>query len=110
MASRRSKPRKPSRRLRRTARRRREVRLQLDQLQALVHRGQGDRQARGQLQKSSGIELARRDVTKSRVNVEVSMASVSIEPPKLQGHLKSPDFFDVEKPEGQLHLDQDRRR
>lgn len=43
------------------------------------------------------VDLVDGDLTKSRVNVEIAMSSVSIEPAKLEGHLKSPDFFDVEK-------------
>jgi len=31
------------------------------------------------------------------VNAEIDIASLSIEPTKLAGHLKSPDFFDAEK-------------
>lgn len=37
------------------------------------------------------------DPTKSTVTVEIDMASITSDDPKLTGHLKSPDFFDVEK-------------
>jgi len=37
------------------------------------------------------------DATKSQVNVEIDIASLEIEPAKLAGHLKTPDFFDAEK-------------
>ncbi len=46
---------------------------------------------------SGTIDLVDGDVTKSRVNVDITMSSLSIEPAKLAGHLKTPDFFDVEK-------------
>jgi len=37
------------------------------------------------------------DATKSNVNAEIDIASLAIEPAKLAGHLKTPDFFDAEK-------------
>ncbi len=37
------------------------------------------------------------DATKSQVKAEVDIASLSVEPAKLAGHLKTPDFFDAEK-------------
>ena len=37
------------------------------------------------------------DPTKSTVTVEIDTASITSDDPKLTGHLKSPDFFDVEK-------------
>ena len=43
------------------------------------------------------IALLDGDPTKSSVSAEVDMASLSVESAKLAGHLKSPDFFDVEK-------------
>jgi polyisoprenoid-binding protein YceI len=46
---------------------------------------------------SGSVDIADGDLTKSSVNVEIKMASLSIEPEKLAGHLKSGDFFDVEK-------------
>src|SRR5690606_269148 len=52
----------------------------------------------GSFQKFSGqIRLVDSDVTKSSVIAEVDMSSVKIEPAKLEAHLKSPDFFEVEK-------------
>jgi polyisoprenoid-binding protein YceI len=46
---------------------------------------------------SGVIELVGNDPTKSRVRTEIDTASLQSEPPKLVGHLKSADFFDVEK-------------
>lgn len=43
------------------------------------------------------IEVVGGDPAKSRVRVEIDMASVTVEPPKLEKHLKSPDFFAVEE-------------
>jgi polyisoprenoid-binding protein YceI len=43
------------------------------------------------------IQLADNDPTKSSVKVEIDTASLSVDPEKLAGHLKTPDFFDVEK-------------
>ena len=43
------------------------------------------------------IQLVDNDPTKSQVKVEIDVASLAIEPAKLAGHLKTPDFFDVEK-------------
>jgi polyisoprenoid-binding protein YceI len=43
------------------------------------------------------LNLVNGDFTKSSVNVEVDMMSVSADVAKLTGHLKSPDFFDVAK-------------
>jgi polyisoprenoid-binding protein YceI len=37
------------------------------------------------------------DATKSRVTAEIDIASLTVEPAKLSGHLKSPDFFDAAK-------------
>src|SRR6478735_11962487 len=37
------------------------------------------------------------DATKSNVNAEIDIASLAIEPAKLAGHLKTPDFLDAEK-------------
>jgi polyisoprenoid-binding protein YceI len=43
------------------------------------------------------------DPTKSNVNAEIDIASLAVEPAKLAGHLKSPDFFDAEKfPKGKF--------
>lgn len=43
------------------------------------------------------IQLVDNDPTKSQVKVEIDTASLAIEPAKLANHLKTPDFFDVEK-------------
>ncbi|HEX2671295.1 MAG TPA: YceI family protein, partial [Polyangiaceae bacterium] len=43
------------------------------------------------------INVVGGDATKSNVNAEIDIASLSIEPAKLAGHLKTPDFFDAEK-------------
>ncbi|MAQ18165.1 MAG: hypothetical protein CMN30_25640 [Sandaracinus sp.] len=45
---------------------------------------------------SGTIDLDPNEVTASRVNITIQMASVDIEPERLEGHLKSEDFFDVE--------------
>ncbi|MET0795647.1 MAG: YceI family protein [Polyangiaceae bacterium] len=37
------------------------------------------------------------DATKSSVNAEIDIASLTVEPAKLAGHLKTPDFFDAGK-------------
>lgn len=41
------------------------------------------------------IALVDNDPTKSSVNAEVDIASLTVEPAKLAGHLKSPDFFNA---------------
>jgi polyisoprenoid-binding protein YceI len=46
---------------------------------------------------SGTVDLVDGKPEKSNVTVEVDMASVSADDPKLTGHLKSPDFFDVAK-------------
>ncbi len=43
------------------------------------------------------IELAGGKAEGSAVSIDIDMASLAAEPAKLLGHLKSPDFFDVEK-------------
>ncbi len=43
------------------------------------------------------IEVVSGDVTKSRVRAEIDMSSLSTAPEKLSSHLKSDDFFGVEK-------------
>ncbi|MFT3706497.1 MAG: YceI family protein [Archangium sp.] len=43
------------------------------------------------------IELVENDPTKGRVRASIDMASAFTDSEKLTGHLKSPDFFDVEK-------------
>lgn len=46
---------------------------------------------------SGQIDLVDGNPEKSSVSVEIVMSSLAIEPPKLAGHLKTADFFDVEK-------------
>jgi polyisoprenoid-binding protein YceI len=47
------------------------------------------------------------DGTPSALEVEVDLASLQIEPDRLLNHLKSPDFFDVEKfPKARFSLEQ----
>jgi len=49
------------------------------------------------------INVVGADATKSNVNAEIEIASLTVEPPKLSGHLKSADFFDAEKfPKGKF--------
>ncbi|MES1175315.1 MAG: YceI family protein [Myxococcales bacterium] len=43
------------------------------------------------------IGVVDNDATKSNVNAEIDIASLTVEPAKLAGHLKTPDFFDAEK-------------
>lgn len=43
------------------------------------------------------ISVVDGDPTRSSVNAEVDVSSLTVEPAKLAGHLKSPDFFDAEK-------------
>ena len=53
---------------------------------------------KGRFEKVKGtIELDEKDVTKSSVQVTIEMASVNTNDPKRDGHLKSADFFDVDK-------------
>lgn len=53
---------------------------------------------KGQFEKVKGtVELDDKDVTKSTVEVTIDLASVNTHEPKRDGHLKSPDFFDVAK-------------
>jgi len=52
----------------------------------------------GSFEKFSGnVQLVDKAPEKSSVKVDIDMASVQVEPEKLEGHLKSPDFFDVGK-------------
>ncbi len=44
---------------------------------------------------SGAVELVAGKAEGSSVSIEIEMDSVTVEPPKLLGHLKSPDFFDV---------------
>ncbi|HEY6722715.1 MAG TPA: YceI family protein [Polyangiaceae bacterium] len=46
---------------------------------------------------SGSVQLVDRRPEQSTVKVEIDMGSVQVEPEKLEGHLKSPDFFDVAK-------------
>ena len=46
---------------------------------------------------SGKIEVSDADPTKSTVSFEVDTATLAADDPKLTGHLKSPDFFDVAK-------------
>jgi polyisoprenoid-binding protein YceI len=49
------------------------------------------------------ISVVGADPTKSNVNAEIEIASLSVDPAKLAGHLKSPDFFNAEKfPKGKF--------
>lgn len=51
---------------------------------------------RGKFTKFSGaLQLDEADLTKSTVNVEVDVASIDTAEAQRDGHLKSPDFFDV---------------
>jgi polyisoprenoid-binding protein YceI len=53
---------------------------------------------KGRFEKVKGtVELDEKDVTKSTVEVTIDLASVNTNEPKRDGHLKSPDFFDVAK-------------
>ncbi len=53
---------------------------------------------RGQFKAVTGtVALDEADLTRSRVQVEVDAASIETGEPKRDGHLKSPDFFDVAK-------------
>jgi polyisoprenoid-binding protein YceI len=53
---------------------------------------------KGQFEKVKGtLELDEKDITKSTVEVTIDVASVNTHEPKRDGHLKSPDFFDVAK-------------
>ncbi len=52
----------------------------------------------GTFEKFSGqIKLVDNEPTKSSVTAEIDAASISVEPEKLQTHLKSADFLNVEK-------------
>jgi polyisoprenoid-binding protein YceI len=43
------------------------------------------------------VQLVEKDPTRSQVTVEIDAASLSTDNPKLTGHLKNADFFDVER-------------
>lgn len=43
------------------------------------------------------LELDEQDLTKSRVSVEIDPASIDTQEPKRDAHLRSADFFEVEK-------------
>lgn len=46
---------------------------------------------------SGSLELDHDDLTKSKVDVTIQVASIDTKEEKRDGHLKSPDFFDAEK-------------
>lgn len=53
---------------------------------------------KGRFEKIKGtVELDEKDVTKSTLEVTIDLGSVNTNEPKRDGHLKSPDFFDVAK-------------
>jgi polyisoprenoid-binding protein YceI len=53
---------------------------------------------RGQFKNVSGtVVLDESDVTKSKVDITIDTTTVDTGEPKRDGHLKSPDFFDVAK-------------
>lgn len=53
---------------------------------------------KGQFEKVRGtVELDEKDITKSTVEVTIEVASINTNDAKRDGHLKSPDFFDVAK-------------
>lgn len=52
--------------------------------------------AKGQFNQFEGtVEIDENDLTKSKVNVTIESASIDTNDEKRDGHLKSPDFFDV---------------
>ena len=53
---------------------------------------------KGKFTKFEGtVELDEKNITKSKVNVSIDAASIDTNDEKRDGHLKSPDFFDVAK-------------
>jgi len=53
---------------------------------------------KGRFEKVKGtVELDEKEVAKSTVEVTIDLSSVNTNEPKRDGHLKSPDFFDVAK-------------
>lgn len=46
---------------------------------------------------SGVLDLVNGNITKGRVSVDIDTATITVSPDRLSGHLKSPDFFDVEK-------------
>jgi polyisoprenoid-binding protein YceI len=53
---------------------------------------------KGRFEKVKGaVELDEKEITKSTVEVTIDLSSVNTNDPKRDGHLKSPDFFDVAK-------------
>lgn len=46
---------------------------------------------------SGALELDDKDITKSKVQIEIDAASIDTNDPKRDEHLRSPDFFDVAK-------------
>ncbi len=54
--------------------------------------------AKGQFNQFEGtVEIDEKDLTKSKVEVTIDAASIDTNDEKRDGHLKSPDFFDVQK-------------
>lgn len=53
---------------------------------------------RGQFGKTTGsVTLDEKDITKSTINVAIDVSTIDTREAKRDAHLKSPDFFDVEK-------------
>lgn len=52
---------------------------------------------RGTFKEYTGSLVLNPDGSVSKLDVEVQLTSLAIEPERLLGHLKSPDFFDVEQ-------------
>jgi polyisoprenoid-binding protein YceI len=53
---------------------------------------------RGEFGKTSGtVTLDDKDVTRSKVSATIDVSTIDTREPKRDAHLKSPDFFDVEK-------------
>lgn len=51
---------------------------------------------RGQFGKTTGtVTLDDKDITKSKIDVTIDVASIDTREPKRDDHLRSPDFFDV---------------
>jgi polyisoprenoid-binding protein YceI len=53
---------------------------------------------RGRFEDFDGVfEVNEADPTQSKIEVQIQAASINTKEPQRDGHLKSPDFFDVEK-------------